>query len=138
MLLAAALPLIVLPLSIATYTVIESYICNQYKQLEIADYCDYPERFEFYRGVPTNFYRFVGSYLGRDEGTSTSLRNSLRSDVRTTAVGIAEVSRSTARGYVLVLDIFAFISLVVFIISVITSCYVVIEVIKLKKKALNE
>ncbi len=59
------------------YNSLHDRLCRNYP--EYSYYCDYPERYERERLVTTAFYRHLGSYLGRSEGTSYSFISSVRS-----------------------------------------------------------
>lgn len=74
-----------------------------------------------YGGLPTNFYRYVGSYFGREEGTSPSLRSNLQGNVSMQYPYIDEIGRSVSRKYLKTLDAFAIIASILFMLSVALS-----------------
>lgn len=69
------LPVYVLFLYEFRYTAAENSWCKRYSDFSYN--CDYSERFERDRILHTNFYRHLGYYLGRDEGTSSSFINAV-------------------------------------------------------------
>jgi hypothetical protein len=63
------------------YNAVEDKWCRQYPKFK--ELCDYPERHEKHYLLNTNYYRHLGSLVGRSEGTSPSFDSDIRSYLTT-------------------------------------------------------
>jgi hypothetical protein len=105
---------------VGVYTLVENNICTNFNpDKSNVSYCSYPERFEAYRGMPTNFYRHIGSHFGRKEGTSASLRRNLISTSESNYY--SEAQNVSAQNNLTKLDVFDAFSVVVLVIFMLGS-----------------